>query len=149
MDVIKKIDALREERGWTKYRLAEEATLTYSTLSAIYARNPPPKFEILEMICNALVKKFCYPFIVAVASIILCLGMVACGKKVDYSIAGKTFELENLYGFFYLLIIKFARLTEINYFTFTAIVESHRIIAFKHCGIYPIQFRFLTMQDFE
>ncbi len=53
MDVIKKIDALREERGWTKYRLAEEATLTYSTLSAIYARNTPPKFEILEMICNA------------------------------------------------------------------------------------------------
>ena len=24
-----------------------------STLSAIYARNTPPKFEILEMICNA------------------------------------------------------------------------------------------------
>lgn len=41
-----------------------------------------------------LVKKFCYPFVVAVASIILCLGLVAFGKKVDYSIAGKTFEFE-------------------------------------------------------
>ncbi|MCI8733956.1 MAG: helix-turn-helix domain-containing protein [Clostridia bacterium] len=53
MDIIEKIETLREERGWTKYRLAEEATLTYSTLSAIYARKTPPKFEILEMICNA------------------------------------------------------------------------------------------------
>lgn len=53
MDVIKRIEQLRNDRGWTKYRLAEEAMLTYSTLSAIYARSTPPKIEILEMLCDA------------------------------------------------------------------------------------------------
>lgn len=53
MDVIAKIEKLREERGWTKYRLAEESMLTYSTLSAMYLRNTPPKLDILEMICTA------------------------------------------------------------------------------------------------
>ena len=54
MDVIAKIEKLREERGWTKYRLAEESMLTYSTLSAMYLRNTPPKLDILEMICTAV-----------------------------------------------------------------------------------------------
>lgn len=53
MDVIEKIEQLRRERQWTKYRLAEEAMLTYSTLSAVYSRGTPPKLEILEMLCNA------------------------------------------------------------------------------------------------
>lgn len=53
MDVIGRIEKLRIERGWTKYRLAEESLLTYSTLSAMYARNTPPKLDILEMICGA------------------------------------------------------------------------------------------------
>ena len=53
MDVIEKIEKLREERGWTRYRLAEESMLTYSTLSAMYLRNTPPKLDILEMICAA------------------------------------------------------------------------------------------------
>ncbi len=53
MDVIERIEKLRLDRQWTKYRLAEEAMLTYSTLSAVYSRGTPPKLEILEMICNA------------------------------------------------------------------------------------------------
>ncbi len=53
MEVIDRIEELRLERQWTKYRLAEEAMLTYSTLSAVYTRGTPPKLEILEMICNA------------------------------------------------------------------------------------------------
>lgn len=53
MNVIAKIEKLRNERNWSKYKLAEESMLTYSTLSAIYARETPPKLEILEMICNA------------------------------------------------------------------------------------------------
>ncbi|MDE6868099.1 MAG: helix-turn-helix domain-containing protein [Clostridia bacterium] len=53
MDVIERIEKLRLERQWTKYRLAEEAMLTYSTLSAVYLRGTPPKLEILEMLCNA------------------------------------------------------------------------------------------------
>ncbi len=53
MNVINRIEKLRVERGWTKYRLAEESLLTYSTLSAMYIRNTPPKLDILEMICTA------------------------------------------------------------------------------------------------
>lgn len=53
MNIIERIEELRKERGWTKYRLAEEAMLTHSTLAAIYVRQTPPKIEILEMICNA------------------------------------------------------------------------------------------------
>lgn len=51
--VIEKIERMREEKGWTKYRLAEEAELTYSSLMSMYARNTPPKLDILEMICSA------------------------------------------------------------------------------------------------
>ncbi len=53
MDIIKRIEELRIERGWTKYRLAEEAMILYSTLAGIYARGTPPKIETLEMLCNA------------------------------------------------------------------------------------------------
>ncbi len=51
--VIEKIERLRKERGWTKYRLADEAAITYSSLMSMYARNTPPKLDILEMICGA------------------------------------------------------------------------------------------------
>lgn len=53
MDIVEKIEALREERGWTKYRLAEESLLSYSTLASVYARKTPPKFDTLQNICNA------------------------------------------------------------------------------------------------
>ncbi len=53
MDIIKKIEDLRTERGWTKYRLAEEAMILYSTLAGIYSRGTPPKIDTLESICNA------------------------------------------------------------------------------------------------
>ena len=53
MNVIERIEFLRKQRNWTKYRLAEEAMITYSTLSAMYQRETPPKLDILEMICNA------------------------------------------------------------------------------------------------
>ncbi|MCM1546550.1 MAG: helix-turn-helix transcriptional regulator [Clostridiales bacterium] len=53
MDVINRIEELREERGWTKYRLAEEAMILYSTLAGIYSRGTPPKIDTLENICHA------------------------------------------------------------------------------------------------
>lgn len=53
MDIIARIETLRKEKGWTKYRLAEESLLTYSTLSSMYARETPPKLDILQMICEA------------------------------------------------------------------------------------------------
>lgn len=53
MDVIKRIEELRQERKWSKYELAEESMLTYSTLASMYARQTPPKLDVLEMICKA------------------------------------------------------------------------------------------------
>lgn len=53
MDIVKKIEELREARGWTKYRLAEESLLAYSTLASVYARQTPPKLDTLQSICNA------------------------------------------------------------------------------------------------
>lgn len=53
MGVIDKIEKMRKERGWTKYKLAYEANLTYSSLMSMYARNTPPKLDILYMICTA------------------------------------------------------------------------------------------------
>lgn len=54
MDIIEKIEKLRKEKDWTKYRLAEESMLTYSTLMSMYTRDTPPKIDTLQMICDAL-----------------------------------------------------------------------------------------------
>ena len=53
MDVLKRINNLRESRGWTVYKLAEEAGITQSTLSNMFSRNTLPSLSTLEQICNA------------------------------------------------------------------------------------------------
>jgi transcriptional regulator with XRE-family HTH domain len=53
MEVLKKIDLLRQERGWSIYRLAQEAGLTQSTVSNMYARKTIPSIQTLESICSA------------------------------------------------------------------------------------------------
>ena len=53
MNVIKRINELREARGWSIYTLAMEAGVTQSTLSTMLARNTPPKLDTLECICKA------------------------------------------------------------------------------------------------
>lgn len=53
MNVIERIKQLRDDREWSDYKLAEEALIPASTLSSIYARNTPPKLDILESLCNA------------------------------------------------------------------------------------------------
>ena len=53
MDVLKRIDELRKERGWSINYLAMEAELTQSTLNNLYARNTEPKLSTLRAICNA------------------------------------------------------------------------------------------------
>ncbi len=54
VDVIRKIEELRLNKNWTKYELAEEAGMPYSSLASIYSRKTPPKLEILSLICSAL-----------------------------------------------------------------------------------------------
>ena len=53
MDVLKRIVDLREERHWTEYRLAEEAEMTQSTISAWYRKNNLPSIPSLERLCDA------------------------------------------------------------------------------------------------
>lgn len=54
MDILKRIDELRNKKGWTMYKLAEECMLTQSTLANMYARNTLPSLTTLISICNGL-----------------------------------------------------------------------------------------------
>lgn len=53
VDVLKKINDLRIKKGWSIYKLAEEAGLTQSTLSNMITRNSTPNIKTLEQICEA------------------------------------------------------------------------------------------------
>ncbi|MDO4330767.1 MAG: helix-turn-helix transcriptional regulator [Lachnospiraceae bacterium] len=53
MDVIKRINALTEERGWSTYKLASKSGLSSSTIANIYRRNTIPSITTLEAICDA------------------------------------------------------------------------------------------------
>ena len=53
MDINKKIETLRFQRGWSMYELAQEAGITQSTLTSMIKRGNPPKIDTLERICEA------------------------------------------------------------------------------------------------
>ena len=53
MTTLEKIDKLRVQRGWSIYKLAEEAILTQSTLNNLYSRKAEPKLSTLRAICDA------------------------------------------------------------------------------------------------
>ena len=53
MDINKKIETLRYQRGWSMYELAQEMGVTQSTLTSIMKRGNPPKIDTLERICEA------------------------------------------------------------------------------------------------
>lgn len=52
MDTLKRIEQLREERGWSIYRLAKEAGLSQTTLRNLFDRGTLPGIPTLEAICN-------------------------------------------------------------------------------------------------
>ena len=53
MNILNRILELREKRGWTEYRLAEEAKLPQSTISSWYSKKMTPSFSSLEKVCKA------------------------------------------------------------------------------------------------
>jgi transcriptional regulator with XRE-family HTH domain len=53
MDILRRITALREARGWSDYRLAKEAGIPQSTLSNLYKRANSPTVSTLDAICAA------------------------------------------------------------------------------------------------
>lgn len=53
MDILKKIDELRKERGMSYYMLALEAGLTQSTILNMFSRGTQPSIKTLTAICTA------------------------------------------------------------------------------------------------
>ena len=53
IDVLERIAVLQKERGWTTYRLAEEAAITQSTLTIMFLRKTLPSLTTLDHICMA------------------------------------------------------------------------------------------------
>lgn len=53
MDVIKRINTIMKERGWSDYRLSLECGLSVSTIANIHRRNTIPSIPTLEAICKA------------------------------------------------------------------------------------------------
>ena len=54
MDILERINQLREEKGWTMYKLADESMITQSTLANMYTRNTLPSLSTLLAICKGL-----------------------------------------------------------------------------------------------
>lgn len=48
----KRITKLREERNWTRYRLAKQSGLSYSYLTVLEEGKHNPSLEVLEKIAN-------------------------------------------------------------------------------------------------
>lgn len=53
-DAAGRIRQLLAERGWSIYRLAEQAHIPQSTLSNMFSRGNQPSLATLELICDAL-----------------------------------------------------------------------------------------------
>ena len=51
-DVLEKITSLREELGWTTYRLSKLSGIPQSTISTWYRKNLMPPIDKLEIICQ-------------------------------------------------------------------------------------------------
>ena len=53
MDILSRIRSLQGERDWSDYKLAQESNISVATLSSLFQRGNPPKFDTLQSICNA------------------------------------------------------------------------------------------------
>lgn len=53
MDILERINELRTLRGWSIYKLAEEAGITQSTLSNMFSRKTLPSISTLNQLCDA------------------------------------------------------------------------------------------------
>ena len=53
MDMLNRITKLKEERGWSSYKLAKMANIPQSTLSNLYNRKNHPTIDTLKAICKA------------------------------------------------------------------------------------------------
>ncbi len=54
MDVLERIALLRDERGWTNYKLAKVTGISQTTIGHMFSRNTQPTIATLELICAGL-----------------------------------------------------------------------------------------------
>lgn len=54
MDVLGKIKKLKNERGWSNYKLAKEAHMSEGSLNNLFRLNNQPTIPTLESICAGL-----------------------------------------------------------------------------------------------
>ena len=52
MDVLMRIEQLRNDRGWSNYKLAQIAGVSQTTLRNMFTRNTQPSIASLEAICK-------------------------------------------------------------------------------------------------
>lgn len=53
MDIVKKIDEIRVQRGWTFYKLAKESGLTQQTFTKWMEGKTTPTISALKSVCDA------------------------------------------------------------------------------------------------
>jgi len=51
MDILDRIKRLRDDRGWSNYRLAKEANISEGSLNNLFRLNNQPTIPTLEAIC--------------------------------------------------------------------------------------------------
>ena len=52
--IVEKIERIRKEKNFSRYRLAQRAGLTQSYITTLLNRNNTPSIQSLEKICNGL-----------------------------------------------------------------------------------------------
>ena len=53
MDIVKKIDKIRVQRGWTFYKLSQESGLTQQTFTKWMEGKTIPTIPALKAVCDA------------------------------------------------------------------------------------------------
>lgn len=62
MEILERIKQLRDERGWSNYRLAKEANISEGSLNNLFRLNNQPTIPTLESICAGLGISLCQFF---------------------------------------------------------------------------------------
>ena len=53
MDILQRILQLREEKGWSEYKLSVESGIPQSTISSWFRKKVQPSVQSLQAICDA------------------------------------------------------------------------------------------------
>lgn len=53
MDILQRILQLREEKGWSEYKLSVESGIPQSTISSWFRKKAQPSVQSLQAICDA------------------------------------------------------------------------------------------------